>query len=706
MTGNLTNIIFTEEKESLLAAISSLFGKTRKGIPVYLKLLLVIIAVAVIIASSYFYANYVLKIHLQSDIADEHMNKMLLLLVSIGIVMIGALCVIILRFESRDVLEFKAMITKIEQRDNLLNMVNKAAMTLLAAKDEDNLMASVLAGMGILGKAVDVDRVQIWQNEVIDGELNFVHKYEWLSEFGKQKSPVPVGLHFPYQSKPDWEKKFLAKESINCPLRELPQEDQDFLGSYDIKTIIIIPLFMQERFWGFFSLDDCRKERSFSDDEMKILHSGGLLIANTFLRYDMTQNIRNTAIQLEIALKEAQNANLAKSKFLANMSHEIRTPMNVILGVSESYLQNESLSLEERDGYNKIYNAGDMLLHIINDILDFSKIEAGKLELIPVKYDVMSLINDTAQMNVIRYQQKPIKFNLNIQDNMPANLIGDELRIKQILNNILSNAFKYTDQGEINLAFSVEYPDRENEITLIFSVKDTGQGMTPEQVDKLFDEYTRFNLETNRATVGIGLGMTITKNLITMMNGTLTVNSQLGKGTEMIVHVPQKLSGQDTIGKKHIENFNGMLLEQKDYPSSKKINRELMPYGKVLVVDDLKSNLDVAKLLLKPYQLNIDTVESGLETINLVKSGIDYDIIFMDHMMPVMDGMEAVKELRAMGYKSPIIALTANAVVGQQDIFIASGFDGYISKPIDIRQLNDVLNKFIRDKKKKNSTEK
>ena len=684
-------------------AIRSLFEKNRKGIPVYFKLLAVFIAFAVIIVSSYLYAGYMFKSHLLRDTADELIDKitanMALLLGSLGITVITVLFIVLLTIDSREIREFRNMMKKIEQRDNLLNMVNQAAMTLLAEKNEDNLMASVLAGMGILGNAVDVDRVQIWQNETIDGTLHFVHKYEWLSEFGKQKSPVPVGLHFPYKSKPDWEKKFLAKESINCPLKEMPREDQDFLIPYDIKTIVIIPLFMQERFWGFFSLDDCRKERSFSDDEISILHSGGLLIANTFIRYDMTQNIRNTAIQLETALKEAQDANLAKSKFLATMSHEVRTPMNVILGVTESYLQNESLSQDILDGYNKIYNAGDMLLHIINDILDFSKIEAGKLELIPVKYDIMSLINDTAHMNVIRYQQKPVKFNLNIQDNMPANFIGDELRIKQILNNILSNAFKYTDFGEINLAFSVEYSDKENEAALIFSVKDTGQGMTPEQVDKLFDEYTRFNLETNRTTVGIGLGMTITKNLIMMMNGTLTVNSQHGKGTEMIVHIPQRLADHETVGKKHIENFKGMLLEQKDYPNSKKINRELMPYGKVLIVDDMKPNLDVAKLLLKPYQLNIETAESGLETINLVRSGNEYDIIFMDHMMPVMDGMEAVKELRTMGYKSPIIALTANAVVGQQDIFISNGFDGYISKPIDIRQLNDSLNKFIRDRK-------
>jgi CheY-like chemotaxis protein len=236
---------------------------------------------------------------------------------------------------------------------------------------------------------------------------------------------------------------------------------------------------------------------------------------------------------------------------------------------------------------------------------------------------------------------------------------------------------------------------------VVFSVKDTGQGMTPEQIDKLFDEYSRFNVELNRTTAGIGLGMTITKNLISLMNGTLTVNSQYGKGTEIIVRIPQKLADRETIGKKYIENFKDVVFERQDYSDKKKIVRESMPYGKVLVVDDMKSNLDVAKLLLKPYHLSIKTVESGIEAIDLVKNGNEYDIMFMDHMMPVMDGMEAVKELRAMGYKRPIVALTANAVVGQQDIFIANGFDGYISKPIDIRQLNDVLNKFVRDANRK-----
>ena len=598
----------------------------------------------------------------------------------------------------RDLREQKQMMNKIERRDNLLNAMNHVASVLLATENEENMEASIFSGMEILGRAVDVDRVQIWQNEMVDDAFCFTIKYEWLSEVGKQKAPVPMGLSLPYSEKPEWERKFLNKEYINSPVYELPQSDQDLLLPFDIKSIVIIPMFLQERFWGFFSLDDCLKERRFSEEEIDILRSGGLLVANAFLRNEMTQNIRNTAVQLEVALKEAWDANTAKSKFLATMSHEIRTPMNVILGITESYLEDKTLSKEMREGYEKIYNAGDLLLHIINDILDLSKIEAGKLELILVKYEVMSMINDAAHMNTIRFQHKAIKFNLNVDENIPAELYGDELRIKQILNNLLNNAFKYTDSGEVNLSFAVENSTLNNNIILLLRVSDTGQGMTEDQMKRLFNDYTRFNLETNRNTVGTGLGMAITRNLVNLMNGEITVESEVGKGSVFTVRIPQRVNGAGVLGKKAAANLQNFVFKNAAQEKYGKIQREPMPYGKVLVVDDMESNLDVAKLLLRPYQLQIDTAKSGFEAIDLIKAGKDYDIVFMDHMMPKMDGVETAKMIRDLGYKDPIIALTANAVLGQSEMFLANGFDGYISKPIDMRQLNDSLNKFIRDK--------
>ena len=402
---------------------------------------------------------------------------------------------------------------------------------------------------------------------------------------------------------------------------------------------------------------------------------------------------------LRLARDIAEENSKAKSKFLATVSHEIRTPMNVILGLTESQLMTETLSPEDKKVFEKIFDSGNLLLHIINDLLDLSKTEAGKFELNPAKYEVLSLINDASNMNLIKFAHKPIKFLLRVDENIPLCLFGDELRIKQILNNLLSNAFKYTNTGEVELAFGVDNSD-ENKTTLIIRVRDTGQGMTPEQVNNLFIEYSRFNLEVNRTTLGTGLGMAITNNLVKMMNGQISVDSTPGKGTTFTVRIPQEIRGSGLLGKKIAEDFQKFNFSNIERERHINITRESMPYGRVLVVDDMESNLDVAKLLLAPYELQVDTAESGFEVIDIIKNGKVYDIIFLDHMMPEMDGIETTKKLREAGYKNPIFALTANVVAGQREMFLANGFDGYLPKPIDLRQLNDSLNQFVRDKKR------
>jgi CheY-like chemotaxis protein/anti-sigma regulatory factor (Ser/Thr protein kinase) len=354
-----------------------------------------------------------------------------------------------------------------------------------------------------------------------------------------------------------------------------------------------------------------------------------------------------------------------------------------------------------QEALDRIYNSGYLLLGIINDILDLSKIEAGKMELTPAAYDVPSLINDTVHLNVMRFDSKPIEFNLHVAENIPSTLYGDELRIKQILNNLLSNAFKYTDRGEVSLSVSVEYAWQEDsgQATLVFRVSDTGQGMTAEQVDKLFDEYTRFNTEANRATRGTGLGMAITKQLVRMMDGEISVESEPGKGSAFTTRLKQGIVGATTLGREAAENLMQFRLGKAgQMKKAPQIVREYMPYGKVLVVDDVESNLYVAKGLLAPYGLSVETAISGFETIEKIKGGATFDIIFMDHYMPKMDGIEAAKAIRGLGYARPIVALTANALAGQSEIFMENGFDGFISKPIDIRQLNLSLNKLIRDK--------
>ena len=402
--------------------------------------------------------------------------------------------------------------------------------------------------------------------------------------------------------------------------------------------------------------------------------------------------------RIKVLKVEAENANKAKSAFLSTMSHEIRTPMNAILGISEIQLEKESLINEDREAFEKIYTSGDLLLSIINDILDLSKIEADKLELMNNKYDIASLVSDSAQLNMMRIGSKPIEFELFVNEYMPAQMVGDELRIKQILNNLLSNAFKYTSAGTVKLSIYSENGRNNDEINLFIIVSDSGQGMSKEQVEKIFDEYSRFNLETNRSTEGTGLGMAIARRLIIMMNGEIKVESELGKGTVFKVRLTQGKCESEPIGKDVADNLRQFRTYSRAFMKRVQISREPMPYGSVLIVDDVEANLYVAKGLLTPYRLNISTANSGYEAIDKIKNGEIFDIVFMDHMMPELDGIETTKRLRDLGYKEPIVALTANAVAGQADVFLSNGFDEFISKPIDIRQLNAILNKFIRDK--------
>jgi len=401
----------------------------------------------------------------------------------------------------------------------------------------------------------------------------------------------------------------------------------------------------------------------------------------------------------EIRRREiAEEESRAKTQFLARMSHEIRTPMNAVLGVTEMQMQKKGLPPETEEAFSRIYTSSSLLLQIINDILDLSRVEAGKMEIITDKYETASMIVDTVQLNLMHIGSKPIEFKLNVDERVPTFLTGDELRIKQVMNNILSNAFKYTDEGLVSLDVRV-IEGENNQAVLVFQVKDTGQGMTREQIASLFEiEFTRFNAKNNRIIEGSGLGMNIAYQLVKMMGGNIKVESLPGIGTTFNVEIPQSVSGNEKLGKKTVENLQNLETAQRALRRLSRLANIHMPYGKVLVVDDVESNLYVAKGLLMPYKLTIDTVDSGRAAVHKIRNGHVYDIIFMDHMMPGMDGIEAAKKIQELGYNHPIIALTANTVKGQSELFMKNGFAGFISKPVDVNQLNTYLLRLIRDK--------
>jgi len=394
--------------------------------------------------------------------------------------------------------------------------------------------------------------------------------------------------------------------------------------------------------------------------------------------------------------EQAEEESRAKTRFLARMSHEIRTPMNAVLGIAEIQLQRDDISKETEIAFTRIHNSSTLLLSIINDILDLSKVEAGKMEIVAEEYDVASMIVDTVQLNVIHLGSKAIEFSLKVDENIPAHLIGDEFRIKQIMNNILSNAFKYTHQGSVSLVFGKEKIIGDA-TTLIITISDTGQGMTKEQTQEVFEiEFTRLNKEINRGVEGSGLGMRIAKNLVDMMDGSIEVVSEPDKGSTFIIRIPQKVNNDIVLGYKSVKKLQNLDALKNSLRKVDKIKRELMPYGKVLVVDDVESNLYVMKGLLRQYKLAVDTADSGMEAIDKVASGATYDIIFMDHMMPEVDGLEAAKIIRGMGYNKPIVALTANTVGGIKEMFLNSDFQDFIAKPVDVEHLDDILMEYVR----------
>ena len=462
----------------------------------------------------------------------------------------------------------------------------------------------------------------------------------------------------------------------------------DKLGGTAAETdepIMQEPIFVHGEFWGTVDFHAHAEERNFDGCE-DLLRSVARLCASEVVTRE--QNRRLTLLSH------------AKDDFLSRISHEIRTPMNAILGLAEIQLRNESIPDKVREGLSIIYNSGDSLLRIVNDLLDLSKIETQKLEIIPINYNIASLISDSVQLNMLQVEHKPVSFKLDVAENIPIKLFGDWLRIKQILNNMLSNAFKYTDSGEVLMSVFAEKSENPEEIILVFRIRDTGHGMTQEQLDALLVvEESRFNLVSKRLIQGTGLGMNIVHNLLDLMNGQISAESELGKGTVFTIRIPQKPIGGEVLGEDMAENLRKF--RKTDFSKKKKLQivHDLMPYGNVLIVDDVVSNLYVTENFLAPYELSIDTAESGFQAIDKIKNGNIYDIIFMDHMMPKMDGIEATKIIRGLGYSKPIIALTANAVVGQAQIFLDNGFDDFVSKPINTKRLNSVLNKFIRDKR-------
>ncbi len=431
-------------------------------------------------------------------------------------------------------------------------------------------------------------------------------------------------------------------------------------------------------------------DRIFSPETNK-LYRNGVEIGTIYVVTDDTEHFRYME-ELEKQKEIADSANAAKSRFLASMSHEIRTPINAVLGMDEIILR-ETTENSIRSYASDIMSAGRTLLSLINDILDLSKVEEGKMEIIPVQYEVSSLINDLCNMIRERAVRKGLKFELEADEDIPHLLNGDEVRIRQCVLNILTNAVKYTEEGSVKLRVSFEKKDNEN-IMLVFTVEDTGIGMKEEELEILFSPYKRFEDERNHAIEGTGLGMSITKQLLDLMGSELVVESEYGKGSRLSFSVEQEVISWTGIG--------GLTQRITQTKQNIPAYRELFqaPDARILVVDDTEMNLTVMQSLLKKTKIRIDTALSGKDALTL-SEGNKYDVIFIDHMMPGMDGIETLSHLRESGknQETPAIALTANAVSGARKIYLDAGFTDYISKPVEGDKLEKLLYVLLPDEK-------
>lgn len=383
--------------------------------------------------------------------------------------------------------------------------------------------------------------------------------------------------------------------------------------------------------------------------------------------------------ELEVAKNEAEKANHAKSEFLSSMSHELRTPLNAIVCFSELLESKEGLDSESKDFAKDIVSASHNLLDLVNGVLDISKIEAGKMELINKEYNSQELFNSLSTMVIPRIGDKPIDFKTVIASDIPPVLKGDTGKLKQIILNLLTNAVKYTDKGFIKYRVECINDFKNNKTKLIITITDTGRGIKKEDIDRLFKKFERLEEDRNTSIEGTGLGLAITEGLAELMGGKITVISDYGKGSTFKFVVIQEI-------------VNVEVKEEKSNITSSDYNT--FEGKKALIVDDSKLNLKVAENVLKNFLVTTESVTSGLECLSCVNSK-KYDIIFMDIMMPNMSGEEVLRKLRENGVNTPVIALTADAIEGQEEKYMSEGFDGYISKPINKEKLSYVLNKYL-----------
>ena len=589
----------------------------------------------------------------------------------------------------RDLREQNKMIEDIRHKDNLLQAVNQAASLLLNSNFE-SFNISLFQAMKIVAESVDADRMFVWKNRIIDGELYTTQLYEWSENVEPQQgNEFTVDIAYSDIMPPEWVEDISNAICINGIVSEMPPELQAQLSPQGILSILIVPIFMEDKFWGFIGFDDCHNERIFTEEEEAILSSSGLLFANAVIRNETFQNLCDTSTQLELALEQATAASKAKGDFLSSMSHEMRTPMNAIIGMTAIGKKRESVE-DKNYALDKVGEAATHLLGVINDILDMAKIEADKMELVPVRYNFEEMIQNVLSIINFNLNKKHQLLKVNIDKDIPAFVVGDKQRLAQAITNLLSNAIKFThENGEIQLNISLA-DEIDGLCELRIEVSDNGIGISPEQSDTLFEAFTQAKNEKH-IHGGTGLGLTITERIVELMGGSIWVESVLGEGSKFTFTVQVERSLKDSMRESSQTGSND---------GADMINSHIFKGKHLLLVEDMEVNREILLMLLEDSELIIDCAGNGKEAVDMIVADCDkYDIVFMDVQMPVMDGLEASRLIRSLPPRQrgrlPIVALTANIFKDDIEACLAAGMDDHLGKPFDIDKVLGVLRKYL-----------
>ena len=576
-----------------------------------------------------------------------------------------------------DLRELRKVEKDLERRDDLLSAVNMVASCLISVEDKD-FSTSIWESMLIFGRSIQVERVTIWKNFEKDGELYCTQINEWVDGVEPQHGKAHT-INVKYSEVvPTWEKILRSGKCINTITKNMIQVEREQMERQGIVSALAVPIFIKETFWGFVGYDDCVNERVFSEAEQTTLKSGGLLIASAILKNEMTNNLIS-------AKEEALSSAKAKSEFLANMSHEIRTPMNAIIGMTTIAKKTNSPEKINKC-LTKISVASKHLLGVINDVLDMSKIEAQKFELAFDKFDFNETINKICTITADSIKEKHQIFKLDRDSNIPAQLVGDDLRFSQVITNLISNAVKFTpEHGKIYMEArrGVDVGDK---VEIVVAVTDTGIGISPEQQENLFNAFEQADRSTSRKYGGTGLGLVISKNIVMQMDGDITITSEVGKGSTFEFNV---FFAKCTDEEQSLTNSITDLVDESDFTGRH-----------ILLVEDIQINREIVMALLEDKNIEIDCAENGQIGVEMFLNNPDrYDLIFMDIQMPVMDGFDATKAIRAIGTpraKSiPVIAMTANAFKEDVENCKRCGMDDHIAKPIDPELLLAKLCKYL-----------